>query len=571
MTNPYYTRSFSPIVGQIAKSASLKAEFSAVEAGFDEISEVFANGTDASEGSSLIGHIASGTGAVARTVQSKLRDFVSANDFGAVGDGVSRPLSTFFATLGAAQVVYPHATSLTEEIDGIAIQAAINAVGSGTVYAPSPNYITSATIEMETAGCTLIGAGRSGCNILANFRGGPVIRVAASRCRITDLALSSLAGSARRLACPRGKTAPDASVDGNSEDYGIQFLEGTFSMTFSHVQRIEITNQPADGLVWYGEGTCSKLEQVNITYCGGHGMYFDEGGRASLSLGRPGIIDLVNCLIQQNWGHGIALATEGSNTVYRFNLINCEVFGNCLGDGGVNQPAFYSSLKAEIAARAENSRIELGATGFSDTGILLGTSSFVDIVAPRFVDTAVYGLYVNPGCVNIHMTDPYFSSSPSSAGIRVRETCTNVRFEGLAAASVTTLIDAESECRLIVDNKLAYTVPGTNTLWYAEEAKPSTIATGSALINSGIVRLIGEGDATDTVARFRVAVGVDIPDGYKFTICNFNAYNLTLSDVSGGGTNNINVQGSAATLEPGESLGFIAYGGVCYAVGREIP
>ena len=360
-------------------------------------------------------------------------------------------------------------------------------------------------------------------------------------------------------------------MDGNSLDYGIQFLEGAFSMTFGHLQRVEITNQPADGLVWYGEGTCTRFEQVNITYCGGHGMYFDEGGRAGLSLGRPGIIDLVGCLIQQNWGHGIAVATEGSNTVYRFNLINCEVFDNCQGDGGTDQPAFYSSLKAEIAMRAENSRIELGATGFSDVGILLGTSSFVDIVAPRFVDTAVYGLYVNPGCANIHMTDPYFSSSPSSAGIRVRETCTNVRIEGLESGSITTLIDAESECRLIVDNKLVYTVPGTNTLWHAEELKSSTIATGAALINSGIVRLIGEGDAVDTVARFRVAVGVEIPDGYRFTICNFNAYNITLSDVSGGGTNNINVQGSSAVLEPGESLNFVAYGAVSYAIGREIP
>jgi hypothetical protein len=38
----------------------------------------------ASSGSSLVGHIASGTGAVARTAQSKLRDFVSVNDFSGV-------------------------------------------------------------------------------------------------------------------------------------------------------------------------------------------------------------------------------------------------------------------------------------------------------------------------------------------------------------------------------------------------------------------------------------------------------------------------------------------------------
>ncbi|MEM3247238.1 MAG: phage tail fiber protein [Candidatus Micrarchaeaceae archaeon] len=40
-------------------------------------------------GSSLVGYLPSGTGAVARTVQDKLREWVSVKDFGAVGDGVT--------------------------------------------------------------------------------------------------------------------------------------------------------------------------------------------------------------------------------------------------------------------------------------------------------------------------------------------------------------------------------------------------------------------------------------------------------------------------------------------------
>jgi hypothetical protein len=41
----------------------------------------------APSGSSLVGHIASGAGAVTRTVQAKLREWVSVKDFGALGDG----------------------------------------------------------------------------------------------------------------------------------------------------------------------------------------------------------------------------------------------------------------------------------------------------------------------------------------------------------------------------------------------------------------------------------------------------------------------------------------------------
>jgi hypothetical protein len=48
--------------------------------------------------------------------------------YGAIGDGVSHPLSGKFLNLAAAQVVYPHAVSLTDEFDWAGIQAAINAI-----------------------------------------------------------------------------------------------------------------------------------------------------------------------------------------------------------------------------------------------------------------------------------------------------------------------------------------------------------------------------------------------------------------------------------------------------------
>lgn len=70
--------------------------------------------------------IQTGTGAIAEPAQTKMRDIVGVRDFGAVFDGSSHPLSDYYSTIGAAQVVYPHATSLTNEIDWAATQAAIN-------------------------------------------------------------------------------------------------------------------------------------------------------------------------------------------------------------------------------------------------------------------------------------------------------------------------------------------------------------------------------------------------------------------------------------------------------------
>src|SRR5690625_51679 len=54
-----------------------------------------------------------------------LADFgVNVNAYGAIGDGNSHPLLERFSTLEEAQVVYPHATSLNNEIDWCAIVAA---------------------------------------------------------------------------------------------------------------------------------------------------------------------------------------------------------------------------------------------------------------------------------------------------------------------------------------------------------------------------------------------------------------------------------------------------------------
>lgn len=61
---------------------------------------------------------------------------VNVKDFGAVGDGAARPLSATFATLAAAQAVYPDAVALTDDIDWAASMKAVTAcMGPGTVLA----------------------------------------------------------------------------------------------------------------------------------------------------------------------------------------------------------------------------------------------------------------------------------------------------------------------------------------------------------------------------------------------------------------------------------------------------
>ena len=82
---------------------------------------------------SIVTYQPAGTGAVATTVQTKLRESVSVMDFGAVGDGVADDLNAFNAALLAAKTT-----------------------GTGTVIVPHPTvtYLLSAT-PTEQSGVTL--------------------------------------------------------------------------------------------------------------------------------------------------------------------------------------------------------------------------------------------------------------------------------------------------------------------------------------------------------------------------------------------------------------------------------
>lgn len=85
-----------------------------------------------SGGSALVGFLQAGTGAVATTVQAKLRETVSVKDFGAKGDGVTD--------------------------DTAAIQNAVNACSAGsTLLFPLGIYLISSTITIATASVMLKG------------------------------------------------------------------------------------------------------------------------------------------------------------------------------------------------------------------------------------------------------------------------------------------------------------------------------------------------------------------------------------------------------------------------------
>ena len=110
--------------------------------------------------------VQTGTGAVARTMQEKMRESVSVMDFGAIGDGTLHTVQEWiipgalgrYASLAALQVDYPHVTATTDSIDWAAAAAAVarmTAIG-GTVVFPGGSYYMTALIDV---GCDIDGFG----------------------------------------------------------------------------------------------------------------------------------------------------------------------------------------------------------------------------------------------------------------------------------------------------------------------------------------------------------------------------------------------------------------------------
>lgn len=131
--------------------------------------------------SSLDVFIQAGTGAVARSVTSKLRDTVSVKDFGAVGDGVTDDTAAIQATINA--VIY---NNTTNPVNGL----------KKRVYLPAGKYRITDTLHLgygtanvQYTSCDLEGDGAqyradnsfSGTSIIADFNDRPAINVQGGR------------------------------------------------------------------------------------------------------------------------------------------------------------------------------------------------------------------------------------------------------------------------------------------------------------------------------------------------------------------------------------------------------
>lgn len=199
--------------------------------------------SDSAYGGTLVAFLQSGSGAVARTVQAKAREFLSVKDFGAVGDGVTNDTAAFAAAKTAL------------------------ASSGGVIFIPEGIYMID---SWDLTGDVPIQVrGVQGSYLPSTLTKGSIVR-----CRGTVTNFISTSG--------RFRSIHDVTFDGNGYAANVMLLSSTTThYNFHRVHFIRAVNTTGV-LVQAANAGNGEIDHVNFYECCFHG---DPTGSISAATG----------------------------------------------------------------------------------------------------------------------------------------------------------------------------------------------------------------------------------------------------------------------------------------------
>ena len=245
-----------------------------------------------------------GSGAVTRSVSSRLSDRVSVKDFGAVGNGTT-----------------DDTTACQNALDYM-----LSSGRRGNLFFPPGDYLISDTLTVEGLSIGVEGeASELSSVITAAHLSGPVFRMKDRNavCRFLNITSTS-ARQAAALSDNHGILIEADDVAGQAADRGLY-------------DNLYIQKQPGHGIVVIGASYHCSFKRSIIRDCGGHGLVYDDGTlttRTNKEL--PGISTVEELEIFDNDGHGVIIGNDDngvSNRGLRVIINNCDIFRNAEAAG----------------------------------------------------------------------------------------------------------------------------------------------------------------------------------------------------------------------------------------------
>ena len=292
-----------------------------------------------STGSSMIGFIQAGTGAIARTAQAKMRDVVSVKDFGAVGDGVTN--------------------------DTTAIQTALTAGTGKSVYFPAGSYPINTALSVP-AGTYVSG---QGVTVTQSAAGANAFTIAGDNVTIDGLkivGINSLTTTASAVRADGRNNPTIINCTVNSFAWGVQ-LRGC---TNARIEGNRFINGSYDAstssdIFLYGDVTTPGRRTIIIgNHClsnNDNGIAVDllPGDRETIITGNvvapcdsTGVQDIADVSNRRRNGIIVGyLGASGSRCVVSANIVRNASYGGIYMQGAASGISGDNAIVGNIVSR----------------------------------------------------------------------------------------------------------------------------------------------------------------------------------------------------------------------------